>query len=53
MSLETHRFEFGNFLLDAKEKVLLRNGKPLPITPKAFQLLHLLVENHGHLIERD
>ncbi len=51
--METHRFEFGNFLLDAKEKVLLRNGKPLPITPKAFQLLHLLVENHGHLIERD
>ncbi len=53
MSLETNRFEFGDFLLDVKENVLLRNGKPLSITPKAFQLLHLLVENHGHLIERD
>ncbi len=53
MSLETNSFEFGDFLLNAKEKVLLRNGKPLSITPKAFQLLHLLVENHGHLIERE
>ena len=53
MSLETHSFEFGEFLLDAKEKVLLRNGKPLQITPKAFQLLQILVKNHGHLVERE
>jgi DNA-binding winged helix-turn-helix (wHTH) protein/Tol biopolymer transport system component len=53
MSLETNRFEFGEFLLDAKEKVLLRDGKPLAITPKAFQLLQILVENHGHLVERE
>jgi hypothetical protein len=25
---ESHKFEFGEFLLDTKEKVLLRNGKP-------------------------
>lgn len=53
MSLETNSFEFGNFLLDGKEKVLLRDGKPLQITPKAFQLLQILVENHGHLAERE
>ncbi|MEJ7701161.1 MAG: winged helix-turn-helix domain-containing protein [Pyrinomonadaceae bacterium] len=53
MLLETHNFEFGEFLLDAREKVLLRDGKPLPITPKAFQLLFVLVENHGHLVEKD
>jgi eukaryotic-like serine/threonine-protein kinase len=53
MSLETHSFEFDEFLLDGKEKVLLRDGKPLPITPKAFQLLEILVENHGHLVERN
>ncbi len=53
MSLETKSFEFGEFLLDAREKVLLCHGKPLSITPKAFQLLHLLVENHGHLVERN
>jgi DNA-binding winged helix-turn-helix (wHTH) protein/Tol biopolymer transport system component len=53
MSLETNSFEFGEFLLDRKEKVLLHRGKPLSITPKAFQLLQILVENHGHLVERD
>ncbi len=53
MFLETNNFEFGEFHLDAREKVLLRDGKPLPITPKAFQLLFILVENHGHLVEKD
>lgn len=53
MSLETNSFEFGGFLLDAKEKVLLRNGAPIPLTPKAFQLLQILVKNHGHLVERE
>lgn len=53
MSLETHNFAFGEFLLDTQEKVLLRAGKPLPITPKALQLLFVLVEKHGHLVEKD
>ena len=53
MSLETHNFAFGEFLLDTQEKVLLRDGKPLPITPKALQLLFVLVEKHGHLVEKD
>lgn len=51
--MEKHSFKFGDFLLDAKEKILLRNGKPLPITPKAFQLLLILLENRGHLLEKD
>lgn len=53
MSLETQSFEFGEFLLDAKEKTLLRDGKPLSITPKAFQLLQILLKNQGHLVERE
>jgi DNA-binding winged helix-turn-helix (wHTH) protein/TolB-like protein/Tfp pilus assembly protein PilF len=53
MLLERQKFEFDDFLLDAKEKILLRGGKPLSITPKAFQLLLVLVENHGHLVEKD
>jgi DNA-binding winged helix-turn-helix (wHTH) protein len=36
---ESRKFEFGEFLLDTKEKVLLRKGKPVSITPKAFELL--------------
>ena len=53
MLLEAKKFEFADFLLDAKEKILLRGGKPLSITPKSFQLLLVLVENHGHLVEKD
>ena len=53
MSLEIKRFEFGDFLLDAKEKFLRRGGKPLSIAPTAFELLLILVENHGHLVEKD
>ncbi len=52
MSLETKQFEFGEFVLDTKEKVLLRQGKSLSITPKIFQLLFILVENHGHIVEK-
>lgn len=54
MSLENRRlYEFGNFRLDPEERVLLRDGKPFPITPKAFHLLKILVERHGHLIEKE
>lgn len=53
MLLEKRKFEFDDFLLDVKEKVLLRGGKTLSITPKSFQLLLVLVENHGHLVEKN
>jgi len=53
MSLKTNSFEFGEFLLDAKEKVLLRQGEPISITPKTFQLLLVLVENHDHIVEKN
>lgn len=53
MSLEIQEFRFGDFLLDAKEKALRLGDKPIPITPKAFELLLVLVENPGHLVEKD
>ncbi len=53
MSLETNNIEFEGFLLDLKEKALLRNGERLPINPKTFQLLTVLVENHGRLVEKE
>ena len=54
MSLEIkHFYEFGNFRLDTIEGVLLRNGKPLPLTPKAFHLLKILIQNHGRIVNKD
>ncbi len=54
MSLETkHFYDFGDFRLDLTEKVLLRDGKSVPITPKVFETLQVFVENAGRLIEKD
>ena len=53
MLLEGNRVKFGEFLLDAKEKVLFREGKPVGMTPKAFELLRVLIEHHGHLVEKN
>jgi TolB-like protein/DNA-binding winged helix-turn-helix (wHTH) protein/Tfp pilus assembly protein PilF len=46
-------YEFGRFRLDREERLLLRAGNPLPLTPKLFDTLLLLVENSGHLLSKD
>ncbi|NDQ56845.1 MAG: tetratricopeptide repeat protein [Acidipila sp.] len=48
-----HFYEFGPFRLDAPERLLLRDGKPVELTPKAFDTLVALVENSGHLLTKD
>lgn len=54
MSLETqHFYEFGDFRLDLAEKVLLRDGKFIPVTPKVFETLCVLVESAGRTVEKD
>jgi Tol biopolymer transport system component/DNA-binding winged helix-turn-helix (wHTH) protein len=51
--LSNHFYEFGPFRLDAIERLLSRDGESVPLTPKAFDLLLVLVERHGHLLEKD
>ncbi|HYY72838.1 MAG TPA: winged helix-turn-helix domain-containing protein [Candidatus Bathyarchaeia archaeon] len=46
-------YSFGEFRLDPSERLLLRSGEPLPLTPKVFDALVLLVENAGHLVEKE
>jgi DNA-binding winged helix-turn-helix (wHTH) protein len=46
-------FEFGPFRLDDEERVLLRDGTPVPLPPKAFDVLLVLVQRHGHIVEKD
>jgi Tol biopolymer transport system component/DNA-binding winged helix-turn-helix (wHTH) protein len=46
-------YEFGSFRLDPDERLLLRDGKPVQLTPKVFDLLLLLVENKGRLLEKE
>jgi len=37
-------FWFGDFELDQERHQLLRSGEPVPLEPKAYELLSLLVE---------
>jgi len=47
-----HIYEFGPFLLIPAERQFLRDNEPVSLTPKSFDLLVVLVENSGHLIEK-
>lgn len=46
-------YEFGAFLLDEKERLLTRNGEAVPLTPKVFDILLLLVQNSRFLVSKD
>ena len=46
-------YEFGPFQLDPPERLLLCDGKPVALPPKAFDLLLALVDRSGHLVEKD
>jgi DNA-binding response OmpR family regulator len=50
---DNHVYAFGAFYLDARERRLLRNGQPVALTSKVFDLLLLLVQNKGHLLGKD
>ncbi len=45
-------FEFGDFRLDCADQLLLKRGDPVSLTPKAFQILLALVEQHGHVVPK-
>lgn len=46
-------FAFGPFALDVSEQTLTRDGRIVPLAPKPFDVLRLLVENHGHLVGKE
>ena len=46
-------YEFGPFHLNASERLLLRDGQPVPLPPKVFETLLTLIENSGRLLEKD
>jgi len=50
----TKRFyEFGPFRIDRVNHVLLRDGKVLPLKPKVFDTLLVLVEAHDRVLDKD
>jgi len=54
MSLTTKRiYEFGEFRLKVTARVLERDGRPVPIGSKAFEVLTCLIMDAGNVVTRD
>jgi len=48
-----HFYAFGPFRVDPVKRILLRSGEPVPLTPKVFDILLVLVENHGEVLVKE
>ena len=46
-------FEFDGLRVDVRRRRLLRGGTPVPVTPKVFSLLLLLVQNAGRTLSKE
>jgi DNA-binding winged helix-turn-helix (wHTH) protein/tetratricopeptide (TPR) repeat protein len=46
-------YEFGPFCIDAQREILLRAGEPVPLTPKTFQILLVLVRHSQEVVTKD
>ena len=46
-------YGFDTFRLDVSNRTLLRDGAPVPLQAKAFDMLVVLIENGGRLIGKE
>jgi DNA-binding winged helix-turn-helix (wHTH) protein len=46
-------YEFGEFRFEQDTRILLQGGKIVPVTPKALELLRVLVERPGEVIAKE
>ena len=46
-------YEFGPFALDADKRLLLRDGVPVPLAPKALETLLALIEYRDRVVTKD
>jgi DNA-binding winged helix-turn-helix (wHTH) protein len=47
------RFRFDGFVLAPRQRLLLRNGAPVPLIPRYFDLLVMLVERRHDAVSKD
>lgn len=45
-------YEFGPFRINVTERLLQRGNELVPLSPKVFDTLLILVENHGHVVDK-
>lgn len=46
-------YQFGPFRIDTLKRVLAREGEPVPLNPKAFDILVTLVEGSDRIVEKE
>src|SRR5690242_2307691 len=51
--LANPHYRFGDFIVNTDQKLLLRQDKELPLTPKLFETLLILVENSGRIVQKE
>jgi eukaryotic-like serine/threonine-protein kinase len=49
----TELYEFGPFRVDPDKETLCRDGKPVSLTPKTFQILLVLVRHNQEVVTKD
>jgi len=52
-SLTSNIYTFGEFQLDPQKRVLRRGEEPIALTPKAFEVLVLLIQHSGEIVRKD
>jgi DNA-binding winged helix-turn-helix (wHTH) protein len=50
---EGHIYQFERFQIDPQKRLLLRDGQPVQLTSKAFDLLLVLVKSSGQVMTKD
>jgi DNA-binding winged helix-turn-helix (wHTH) protein len=46
------RYRFGSFVLSPRGRTLTRDGRPVPLIPKYFDVLHLLIERRADAVAK-
>ncbi len=52
-SLASSLYAFGEFRVDVQNRVLRRGEEPIALTPKAFEVLLLLIQHSGEVVNKD
>src|ERR1041385_6372767 len=53
VSPDNHLYEFGEFVLDARSRILLKDGVTVRLTPKALETLLVLIQHGAQLVEKE
>src|SRR5207253_8532394 len=52
-AMSQENFEFGPFRVDTRKRVLERDGNPVALSGKAFEILTALVKRPGEIVDKE